>query len=1583
MKSVKSTLYKLIAEQKIAPKDAMLVFKELQANEKFLYDDIAIIGMSGRLPQANNPEEYWKNLRDSVNCVSKFSEKRKNDIESVLTEEQKSNVTYRSGGYLNEVDSFDAGFFRISPKEAKYMEPEQRLFLEVAWEAIEDSGYADEINGTNTGVYVGHDHVTGAVYKNYTGGLENDDTLALTGTYPSILSSRISYILDLKGPSIVIDTACSSGLISVHQACLALKYKECDMAIAGGISLQLWPVKFKSFKMVETNDDIVRAFDRNSSGTVWGEGVCVFMLKPLSKALEDKDNIHGIIKGSAINNDGVSSGITAPNAEAQEKVIIKAWEEAKVEPETIAYIETHGTGTVMGDPVEIKALRNAFSRTTKKKQFCAIGSLKPSIGHLISASGTASLMKVLLAMKNKQIPATINFDEPNPYIDFCNSQLYLNDKLQEWKKEEYPRRAGVSCFGFSGTNCHMVVEEAPELNTEELPEGKQKQVLVLTAKNRNVLENMLKAYRAYLDKNPEAKLEDICYTASTGRRHLEYRLAVVVSNKSELGEKLELIKDCGFETIENKGIYYGYYRIVNKQKETKAEGEFTEFEKQQLTESINEEISSMLEAGKDYAEVLDSICRGYVQGADISWRNLVYGGKKHKRISIPVYPFEGTRYWYIPEKQEEDDSIMRNRRTEEESRKVHPLLGSCIAETISNTTYRNEIWEDGYWILSDHKLLGESVLPGTAYIEMAHKACSAIYSKDEFEFIDFTFLAPLFVGKGEQKEIYTVVNRAGDLLEVVICSKLEEKWVKHAQGKAVSSHSREAAHYNIKEITDRCKSEVKSDAIKNKTAIAEFGARWNNIGKTFAGNNEMLVCIELPDEISGDLKDYHMHPAMLDNAVNMAIRLNENNDYLPFIYRSLRIYGKMPKRFYSYLKFYGTTTEGRETVSFDIALLDENGRAFLEAENYTIKKVHVKDFKTGKLDLFYQTRWIPLEQETGSSLSDPGAVLVLADGNGLGDKLVEELKVLGGKPVKVLEAAEYQKLGEDIYGVDDSIEGYTLLMNVIKEKNISRIVHLRTITGKGKAENLEQLKESKRRGVESLFNLNKAMAANKPGKDIQILLVADYANEVTRKEDRINPHNAAFFGLAKVVNQENSNIKCRCMDIDDNTSVKDITGMLLSEVSPFMAAFRDGGKYIEELTKAELDDIEDNELEIKSGGVYVITGGAGGIGLEMAKHLSSLNKVSLCLIGRSKISESQESNKSGSLINAMKAIEETGSQVDYYSCDITNEQETVGVLDSIRRKCGRIDGILHCAGVAGNGFIIRKDKESFDRVISPKMQGIWILDKLTEGDQLDFFIMFSSIIAIMGSAGQSDYAAGNAYLEAYPAYRNKKSGKTITVSWAAWKETGMAAANGFNEIRAPFKPIGTSAAITAFHKAVNKKLDRITIGELDAEVMSAIMDDLGINISNALRKSILAKGSDSKTAGRAKPVPKDIHVELKGRDNGKYTATEEKIGKIWAGILDIGEIDVYDSFMQLGGDSIIATEIFKEMQNEFGNIVDVADIFSYSTISQMAEYINKETNLDNEPKLTLEDIVNRLARGEITVSEASKLRAKIGSNRRN
>jgi phthiocerol/phenolphthiocerol synthesis type-I polyketide synthase E len=504
--------------------------------------EIAIIGMAGRFPGSRNVDELWDKLRDGTELISHFSDQEL--LSSGIAPGELNDPNYvKAHGALEGVEYFDAAFFGYNPREAEIMDPQHRLFLECAYEALECAGYNSETYEKLIGVYAG----AGLNYYLLSNLYSNPDLLAsvgglqiLIGGDKDFLPTRVSYKLDLRGPSININTSCSTSLVAVHMASRGLLMGECDMALAGGISIFV-PQKAGYFYReggINSPDGHCRAFDARAQGTVPASGVGIVVLKRLTDALKDGDYIYAVIKGSAINNDGaLKAGYTAPSVKGQAQVIQAAHLMAEVDPETITYVETHGTGTPLGDPIEIAALTQAFGARTGKKGFCAIGSVKTNVGHLGAAAGVTGLIKTVQALRHRLLPPSLYFEQPNPQIDFSSSPFYVNTALIDWKVNGAPRRAGVSSFGIGGTNAHLVLEEAPAV--EASGTARPWQLLRLSAKTLSALETSTQQLVTYLKQHPELPLADVAFTLQTGRRALCYRRVAICQTLDDAIATLE------------------------------------------------------------------------------------------------------------------------------------------------------------------------------------------------------------------------------------------------------------------------------------------------------------------------------------------------------------------------------------------------------------------------------------------------------------------------------------------------------------------------------------------------------------------------------------------------------------------------------------------------------------------------------------------------------------------------------------------------------------------------------------------------------------------------------------------------------------------------------------------------------------------------------------------------------------------------------------------------------------------------------------------------------------------------------------
>lgn len=546
-------------------KDALVELKRMRSQldeiEQSQSEPIAVVGMGCRYPGADNPEAFWQLLENGVDAISEVPTSRWNVAEFYDPNPAtpgKMNTCW--GGFIEDIDHFDPEFFGISAREAESIDPQQRLLLETSWEALEDAGIVpDSLRGSKTGVFIGisnndysrlHDRCSSSTNA-YFG----------TGNAFCIAANRLSYLLDLRGPSLAIDTACSSSLVAVHQACNSLRQGECQLALAGGINLIVAPdltIAFSQARMMAA-DGRCKTFDASADGYVRGEGSGIIVLKRLKDALRDEDNILALIKGSAVNQDGHSNGLTAPNGPSQQAVVRSALENAGIQPHQVGYIEAHGTGTSLGDPIEVSSLKRVLQAGRATGDTCWLGSVKTNIGHLEAAAGITGLIKVVLALQHQKIPRHLHFEELNPRISLENTCLSIPTEMQPWSTIDQTRIAGISAFGFGGTNAHVVLQEATPISLEkQQQETIPDHLLLLSAKSNSALINLAQRYDDYLESHPETDLGDLCFTTSLGRSHFDHRLAIVAESQADLQQKLnssindQLQLEVGAETLQDE-----------------------------------------------------------------------------------------------------------------------------------------------------------------------------------------------------------------------------------------------------------------------------------------------------------------------------------------------------------------------------------------------------------------------------------------------------------------------------------------------------------------------------------------------------------------------------------------------------------------------------------------------------------------------------------------------------------------------------------------------------------------------------------------------------------------------------------------------------------------------------------------------------------------------------------------------------------------------------------------------------------------------------------------------------------------------
>ncbi|MVO98624.1 SDR family NAD(P)-dependent oxidoreductase [Paenibacillus lutrae] len=1259
--------------------------------------EIAIIGISARMAACNHVDQFWEQLQAGKDFIRTIPSNRRADQESLFRSQgiQADAIEYAQIGYLDQVDRFDPHFFSLSPKEASFIDPSQRLLLTEIWKAIEDAGYGrGQLAGSKTGVYVGYSNDPLSDYKTLIFNVCPEQVnQSVTGNLKSVLASRISYLLDLKGPAMVVDTSCSSSLVAVHLACQALRVGECRTAIAGGVNIRLLNIEGEEHNKVgiESSDGRTRTFDASSDGTGAGEGVAAIVLKPLNQAVLDGDHIYAVIKSSAVNQDGNSIGLTAPNSRAQSEVIVTAWQEAGIDPETISYIEAHGTATHLGDPVEIDGLRQAFEQHTAKRQFCAIGSVKTNIGHLDSCAGMAGLVKMTLALYHKQIPPHLHFKRPNRRIQFEGSPLYVNDRLIPFPASGHPRRGGVSSFGLSGTNCHLVLEEAPleELSAEQ----PSTEILTLSADDEAMLKVVARSYLDILDTvEAECRLRDFCYSVNTGKKHRKHRAALLVNSIGAARQKLQALllpEGAGApeapeapEVPETAPLTYrGSYEIIPETVTDKGPNQLSVQDKKRLDAEAEKQAGQYARSGGNGSEAeLAEIGRLYVQGADIPWER-VYAGGSRRRMRLPVYPLRQERCWL-------------------------PLSGA------------------------------------------------------------------------------------------------EE---------------------------DR--------------------------------------------ESSGS---------------------------------------------------------GYYTVSWTPAVSD-------------------------------------VSEHTSARQDAPSPVLLITGEGRLGTDLADLLRSEGRTVLTARLGTSFVRVDDHSYQITSSAEDYGRVLEDAAERGIGQILYMPMASPQDEIKQVSQLRDKLRSGFLGLFNLNKALNGTALSHKAELVVISLRASVVTGEETSVFPENYMLYVLGKSIRLEGSAAKVRCIDMDGNEDAKHIQSELYTPGSHEVVAYRDGIRFVEELDLLTHVQRKVPAVSLKEGGVYLITGGSGELGTLVARSLASACKVKLALLQRSASLDE----------DLVQAVRESGSEVHGFRADISDEVQVRQALTGIKETLGAIDGVIHCAGAGVGeraGSLHEQKEEEVMKLLAPKVMGTWLLHEETKREQLDFFIMFSSISSISGGIHDGGYSAANGYLDSFAGFRQLDGSHGTAIQWPMWQVT--AGKYGISDNTHMCKTIPDAKALSVFHDLISASENRVVAGEPHPAVIDAL-STVSIRMSERLAAEV----------GRLIPdrpafSPKEEEVVLKETQLSSIQPVHHKIAQMWANVLGVKAVGVYESFYELGGDSILATRLFRLLEQEYPGLLHVSDIFSYPTIHEMAVYIEKLSKHMSQPEDDdeLDSILNRLAEGQLTSAEASKLLKTVSDN---
>ena len=1346
--------------------------------------DIAIVGMAAHLPGAASVGQYWDNLRAGLRAIRRLSE------EELLGAGEDPALLARPNyvpfaAPLDNFAQFDAEFFGFSPKEAAILDPQHRQFLETAWEALENAGQMPEHFPGRIGVYAG----CGMGSYFYFNLCSNRDLLRDTGLFllrhtgndKDFLSTRVSHIFDLRGPSVNIQTACSTSLVAVHYAVQALLSDECDMALAGGVTIELPQGRGYLYKENEilSPDGQCHAFDHRAQGTVFGSGAGCVALRRLADAQRDGDHVWAVIRATAINNDGAQkAGYLAPSVEGQARAIAEALAMADVPAETVDYVECHGTGTYLGDPIEVAALTQAFRESTDETGYCRIGSVKTNIGHLDTAAGVASLIKATLALHHREMPPSLGYEAPNPAIDFATSPFAVNDRLTPWRSRGHPRRAGVNSLGVGGTNAHAILQEAPPR-----PPSPQSdwpfQILTLSARNNAALDAAGANLAAHLRTRPDQPLADIAWTLQAGRRAFERRRVLVAESHDDAAALLEsgapgrVFTHSALDDPEVVFMFPGggaqYPGMARDLYET--EPVFAEWMDRGLAHlqpKLDYDLRALWlpQPGQEAAaaETLKkpSVQLPLIMITEYALAQMLIGWGVKPGALIGHSMGENTAACLAGVIGFEDciDLVhLRGRLFDSVP------AGGMLSVPLSLAALQPYL-TDGLDIASINapelvvvsgpdaaladlaqQLAAEGVESQRIAIDIA--AHSAMLEPILAPFRDF--LAGL---KLSPPQLPIISNRSGALLSDTEATN-PDYWVGHLRNtvRFADGIARLAAN------PDRIYLEVGPG--KALSSLVRM--------QGLVPAQQVLAALRHPDEaIADDL--YHL------GLLGRLWALGASFDWA-------QIWGE----------------GGRQRVPLPGYAFQRSEYFIAPAAAQTEVALPAPERLERIEDWGTRLHWVPqsapcaVDIETELASLPPETWLIFADAEGLAAPVIEALRGAGHRVIEVQAGDTFRRLDEGRYllAPERGREAYDQLVQELVARGAwpGRIAHFWLAdSGRQVRAGSDLFQRNVEQGFYSLLFLTQALGAEGISAPIHATLITRGAVQ-TREEPLPWPEKALVAGPARVAPREIPGLSIATLDLPaepvgkgrDMSLTWRILEDLLAEPGNRRAALRQGRRYEERLRPLPLPVPE--QPTAPPGAVWLITGGFGGVGLALAEALIRETGARVALLGRSALPPRADwpalrddpADPRARRIHAIERLEALGGEIMVLSADSCNLEQMRGALDALRGEWGAIHGIIHAAGHIEDAPLLAKTGASIDAVLAPKVYGLRVLDALLPDGAVQELVLLASSSTQTAPAGQVDYVAANEYLNAFA--RARRGGKTRVraLNWGIWAEVGMAA----------------------------------------------------------------------------------------------------------------------------------------------------------------------------------------------------------------
>ncbi|GAA2552792.1 type I polyketide synthase [Streptomyces koyangensis] len=1516
--------------------------------------DIAIVGMAGRFPGARDLDEFWANVRDGVESVSFFTEEQL--IAAGASRETIAQPNFvPAGACLDDVTGFDAGFFGYTAREAETMDPQHRVFLETAWEALEHSGYTPAQVDGRVGVFggAGTNNYLANIYSNPEVVDSTGGTQVLLGNELGFLASRVSYKLDLRGPSVSLRSACSTSLVAVHLACRSLREGECDMALSGGVFInaehnQGYLHQEGSFL---SPDGHCRPFDSRAAGTLFGSGAGVVTLKRLSDALEAGDTVYAVIKGSAVNNDGaVKVGFTAPAVTGQAEVVRAALRNAGTPASAIGYVEAHGTGTVMGDPIEIRALTQVYEGVPAGT--VALGSLKSNIGHLDAAAGIAGLLKTVLSLWHETLPPTLHFDSPNPAIDFAAGPFAVQRERAPWPRSRRPRLAGVSAFGFGGSNAHVVLEEAPAAPATG-ESARSSQLLVLSARSKEALDELSERVAGVL-RTGGTPLRDAAYTAAVGRHVFPVRRIVTGPDGQAVADALAAADPARVVDGHHEGGRPGVAFLLSGQG-----GQYPG-------------MAAELYAQEPVFRQAVDACTGALAGSGTGTtvRDHLLGDRESAEAAAALNQTEAAQpALFVLE-------YALARMWESWGVKPAALLGHSLGELVAACLAGVFTLPDALRLVVLRGALMQRRQRGSMLNVVANRDSVLGLLPEGLSLAAHNGPKDCVVA-GSEAEVAAFAGRLAALgipthpvatshafHSALMAPMVEEftaavaavprrepsvPFVSNVTGTWITAEQAQDPGYWGRQILSPVEfaAGVGTLAADPDLVFLEIGpgTTLSSLARrVLTGSSARLVTATLPHRRDG------RHPVEAAHRALGQLWLNGCEPDWD------GVHGHEPRR-----------RVGLPTYPF------QRQRYWLERRTGPTAERGSARRRPDVGDWFQIPSWERTALPTARPDRAGERWLVFTDAVGVGEAVTARLRAAGALVTTVTAGPAWERRGGGGFTIDprDASHYGRLVRGLAEDGSVPAFVaHCWGVTaGPAPREALQEDTAPLWLGFNSLLLLSQALNGLADGAERSVWVVSNGIHDVIGAEP-LMPLKATVLGPCRVLPREDPGLACRSIDIVLDGSSPDVhAARLVAEfaVPPAHAAVAHRGphRWSQTFAPAPLPPTEEGTSALREDGVYLITGGTGGLGLALAAHLSGPGRK-LALLARTPVPAEHGAERPGGpapagTLRKLREIRERGAEVRVIAADVCDPAQTEAAVSQVMTAWGRIDGVFHAAGVVGGGLAQLKTLEEAAAVMAPKVGGTLALERALAPVKPGFMVLFGSNSANVGDFGLVDYVAANCFLDAYARSRASGTGaspRVLTVDWGPWQEVGMAVAadpgNGLAQARGKDlaeRGMAPADAIEALERALSSSYEpQLIVTPVDARHL----------VENAFTLRGQDQEADERLTGLDAPRTVHPRPEVPSAYTAPHGTVQRRLCVMWQELLGIEQVGVDDSFFDLGGSSLVAIQLISTVNRSLGTSLTVAQLYESLTIARLAALVDGGGTAPAEDvRNSLEEVRNR------------------------